>query len=72
MSVPPEIAPSEPTTQNLPFPWSMPRAEEPSAVGPTARQSGPMRFRFPGSRFREWLREFRDERTGGASPPPMN
>lgn len=25
----------------------------------------------PARQFRDWLREFQDERTGGVSPPPM-
>jgi hypothetical protein len=52
--------------------WSMPatdRADEPSPMG---KRPHLMPIEAPESAFGRWLGEFRDERTGLASPPPMN
>ena len=60
------------TSQGYPLPWSM----SPGEHVPEAGSSGGLLQRTctvgPDSTFNRWLREFRDERTGGISPPPMN
>ena len=70
MSQPPKRDHSRPA---YPLPWSMPpdeQAPEPSCS--SGEQPDRLRAVGPESTFGRWLREFVDERTGGASPPPMH
>jgi hypothetical protein len=51
------------------YAWTMP------GPPPGIRPEGPLPAKReqtdPARQFRDWLREFQDERTGGVSPPPM-
>ena len=69
----PHVSTSE--DRAYPFPWTMPADNLDCSVPTGLHKCVPG---VPGQLIRHddvieaWLREFRDERTGGYSPPPMS